>query len=615
MDPLDRYRTKLTWAKEELRKDLAGRTSFASTIAIDRRTCAIMESDLKGQPQSVLLYDHYAEGTLRGPDLWWKKSRQTAAKPYERPDPSAWIRKNNEYMDLIRSIRRRDALPELFKDPQRGIAYLVQENPLVSVILTMLIAGLAAWVAEHSSDPDFLTYSARVGLIRMLEERQDLVAALRLAQLLPKDHEEFAIPIDRPALVEFIETAVQLIPLFGSAVAVTEAFTGRDMFGYELDPVERAVLTAGCLLPAVARLFKEGKVLYTAARMTKLYGSDAAEWSLAIARGERLARDPAAARLIVQANTTLRAGRKLSADLAKAITEAMKRLGLKGTTQAVSFTPLEKAFVNSLKGLIRNKPFLAELDELALQRVIAKTGINQMKGQLLEELLESRVVGWLRESAGAVALGIPRPLNGLEFFPGHLIRDARGRQITDGILAHWVGNELEIVAVFEAKAGPRAARELAFASGGISKLTKEERDELRAYAIDIFRDRRAEARLTGAPFPTTRVKIDEMIRDIELEVNLTEQGGQVRRDVERMAENEDGTPAKLLIGTELTSVRISPTKTKFFGVLPKNVPPGDLERELQQLGYQFDVLGMNVTDKELIELTESVLQLFVTWTP
>ncbi len=70
---------------------------------------------------------------------------------------------------------------------------------------------------------------------------------------------------------------------------------------------------------------------------------------------------------------------------------------------------------------------------------------------------------------GGFALGIEVPAGKkLEFIPGHLIRDAAGRQITDGILAYRDGESLVIALVFEAKAGKSAARELSFARGGIS---------------------------------------------------------------------------------------------------------------------------------------------------
>ena len=43
------------------------------------------------------------------------------------------------------------------------------------------------------------------------------------------------------------------------------------LFGYELDPFERSILVAGALLPIASRPVREGRVLYTAARLERLY--------------------------------------------------------------------------------------------------------------------------------------------------------------------------------------------------------------------------------------------------------------------------------------------------------------------------------------------------------
>ena len=103
-----------------------------------------------------------------------------------------------------------------------------------------------------------MNVSAAVGLARMLEERQDLVAALRFAQRLPMDTETSVVPIERPLAVDVVEVTIGCIPVVGTAVALLEATTGRDHFGYQLDEFERTVLAAGALLPIAARFVKAG---------------------------------------------------------------------------------------------------------------------------------------------------------------------------------------------------------------------------------------------------------------------------------------------------------------------------------------------------------------------
>ena len=203
----------------------------------------------------------------------------------------------------------------------------------------------------------------------------------------------------------------------------------------------------------------------------------------------------------------------------------------------------------------------------------------------------------LREPMGAVALGVESGIKKLEFIPGHLIRDVSGRQITDGIIAFRNNGVLEIVSVFEAKAGRRAARELSFASGSISSLSSSERAELRAYAKDVLREQRAAAEETGRPFNKT---LHEIVR----EVAVFERGGQVRRDIERLSENADGTLAQLRIGTDLIPVRLSPTRTKFFGVLPRDVNRSLIERELLDGGFIFEIIGADINQRKLSSIAE-----------
>ena len=166
------------------------------------------------------------------------------------------------------------------------------------------------------------------------------------------------------------------------------------------------------------------------------------------------------------------------------------------------------------------------------------------------------------------------------------------------------------MAIFEAKAGSAAARELRLASSSISSLSAADRAELRAYARDILGSRINRARLRGEKFPKTADEVDSALDKIEREIALSEQGGQVRRDIERLDINEDGSVAVIQVGEDFLPVRISPKQTKVFGVLPKDVKPGNMEQQLQGLGYNFEVLGMNVTQKELVDLS-SALRLYV----
>ena len=167
--------------------------------------------------------------------------------------------------------------------------------------------------------------------------------------------------------------------------------------------------------------------MYTAARLERLYGPEAARWSVSVTVGERLAADPKAVIAIGEAAAIAKAQGRIEAKLAGEVVDGLQRMALKRVTSPSPTLP--QYLSDALKHLIQSKSYLAELDEIALQRVIDKgPNVNLMKGELLEELLESRIASWLRDPAGTAALGLARPPRGLEFIPGHLIRDAAGRQ-------------------------------------------------------------------------------------------------------------------------------------------------------------------------------------------
>jgi hypothetical protein len=254
---------------------------------------------------------------------------------------------------------------------------------------------------------------------------------------------------------------------------------------------------------------------------------------------------------------------------------------------------VDPAVLHLLQDLHARNPALRSLDAPALMRVLEKgTNPSHLKGQLLEELLESRIVPWLQAREGAFALGLTVPAGKkLEFVPGHIIRDLRGLQITDGILAYRDNGRLVILAVFEAKAGPHAARELSLARGSRSSLTQAEREELRAYARDVWRDRRDAARAEGRAF-------GETVDGIEQEMILSERGGQVRRDIERLAASDTGA-SMIRVGAERLPVVFSPTRTKFFGVLPRGARTATIEAQLRAENVTFEMLAADLTSSQL----------------
>jgi putative toxin of predicted polymorphic toxin system len=600
---IKQYEAALAEEGTRLASLLRSGTAGASMIAVSRRACQIMAEQLKA-PNSVLAYDKRPANKLglRGADLW-RLACATQADAELNPQylpPAEYARKFAEYVDLGKQLVADQRVRQhAVVDKQNGVSYLIHgERPIVGQTMALVASELLAWFKRQPNSRAVMTMSAQAGLATLLSERPDLVVQVRMAQEAPLDSEVRAVPIDRPAVVEIMELAIGLIPYVGNAVAAYEAYAGRDLFGYKLTDVERGILAATVLLPIAGRLVKGGRILYTEARLVSLYGKEAAGWSKVVSASGRAetASGGKALREVEQAGTELRAQKQLVGQAAKDAASAIPAI-VKGSSAASS--AIDPAVTSLLGQLQKTNAAMKSLDAPALLRVLEKgPNVDHLKGQLLEELIESQLVPWLRTRVGEMALGLKVPVGKqLEFIPGHMVRDLKGRQISDGILAFRSNGELHIVAIFEAKAGKNAARELSLAKGSMSSLTQAEKAELRANAKDVWRDRKAEAKLAGQPF-------SEKVEDIMAEYALSEQGGQVRRDIERLAPS--GGKATLRVGSERLLVNMSPTQTKFFGVVPRNVALGTIEAQLKAEKVTYEMLAVDIKDTELKALAEKM---------
>ncbi|PZV19512.1 MAG: hypothetical protein DCF20_00405 [Pseudanabaena sp.] len=612
------YQDAVRDAEAELRMRLASGRMSASVVAISRRTWEIMAAQLKSSPDSVLAYDRFPSTTtsFSGPQRWRLDILKQATNelfPHlaSQAASDTYVQKQTEYIELgLQIIRSPDMRYRSVVDRKNGQSYLYRENPLVLRIMQVIATELVDWFNKYPVDREFyrrgwyLTWSARAGFALFLEERPDIVVLLRLAQTLPLDTEISDVPIDRPTVIEAIELAIGLIPIVGNVVAAYEAYAGVDLFGYRLTDLERGILGASVLLPLAGRVVKTGRVIYSEARLVSMYGRDAAKWSQTMIRaGGQATASRAALRSIEEAELLVRSQRSIERTLAQRVASDLPTV-VKGSAPISS--TVDRAVTDLFRQLSSQHKILSSLDEFAMQRILEKgPNVNHLKGQLLEELLESSVVPWLRDRAGAFALGVQTGGKQLEFIPGHLIRDASGRQITDGILAFRNNGVLEIAAVFEAKAGRQAARELSLAKGSISSLTEAERAELRAYARDVLREQQAAAREVGKP-------LNKTLDEVEREIALSEKGGQIQRDIERLSENADGTLARIRIGATTLPVRFSPTRAKFFGVLPRDVNRSIIENELREAKFNFEIIGVDISQRNLKDIADGMLPLATT---
>jgi hypothetical protein len=260
--------------------------------------------------------------------------------------------------------------------------------------------------------------------------------------------------------------------------------------------------------------------------------------------------------------------------------------------------------------LARARTILAGLDlsDDAIARVLAKgADVNQVKGQLFEELMHVDVARQMATGASDV-LGVADTA-GLEVIEGHRITDLAGLQLTDGVIARRLSNgTLELVTVLEAKAGKSAAQGLMTASKGIGDPEEFARfviEENRAAVVNVLRraNLTAEAEAVargGETLSDAAIEAVSADKGLRKTVTQAELGGQVRRDIERLSPNTtnlddlaphlDEVPTQILVDGVPTTVRISPTNTRFVGVVPNDVATDAITASLRGEGFNFTAM-------------------------
>ena len=252
--------------------------------------------------------------------------------------------------------------------------------------MRVLSTALMDWFHAQPNTRDLIERPARLGLATMLTERPDLSTLLRITETLPLDVERSAVSVNRPAMIEAVELAIELIPVVGNVVAAYEAWRGEDLFGYHLSDLERGILGASVLLPLAGRLAKAGRAVYTETRLVSLYGRDAATWSRALRASARGAADHEALVVLGNADLALRVEKRVAGSLAREAADVIPRVARESGVAAQS---VDQAVTDLLRELQSAQPVLRELDALSLERVLAKgPNVDHLKGQLLEELIE-----------------------------------------------------------------------------------------------------------------------------------------------------------------------------------------------------------------------------------
>jgi len=589
-DRLAKYRNFVRRREADLSEMLAKGVASAGQIAIFRLLVLGLQEMLKRSPAEVAGYDLLAKGGMP-PELLWERAVYEIVERRLYPelrDPNGFRRLHLAYLDLALELQdnvRKSA--EYMSQMSREIL-IVRHNPVTKQVIDDIGHELLRYRDRHQHDDNFLTTPPKVALAKLLlVERKDLNLALRAALDLGGDVTSIKLPErDRPWYVDAVEFAVAVIPVVGSAVSAWEAYSGKNLFGYKLSDVERGILAGSVLLPMAGRLVREGRALYTANRMAAMYGGDAFKWSYSLAMGERLSADAVGLARWKSAQQVVREGAQVTKQVAETITTTLKSIGIDAAEKALPFA-IESKLVKAFAAVVKKFPILKGLDELAIERVAAKKLPEHAKGQLMEELMESRITAWLQDPLGRRALGLEQIKDPLEFIPGHLIRDGDGLLLTDGMIVSRSDDTLVVVAVFEAKAGKASSRGLARKYKGRKAMSDADLAELEAEAREALRELKERARLSGG-------KVTKTLEQLKKEIKLTEVGGQIRADVERLSE------MPVFINSVEVKLKVGPRSTRWFGVLPKDVKGDFLRQAIKDAGIpNVEILGLDITQKQL----------------
>lgn len=594
---------EITAVESAMRIGLQGNGS-AALVGTARLGSQLMREHVTRRPDQVAVFPG-------GPDGWrryWLGQAERDLIPWEADEATrkAYAAKREEYAQFCDRLEK-DPIwrTHVVVDRFEGKSYLIEDNRAVRTIMAGVARSYFTWFLEHPPDRLFLQLSARASFRDFLDERPDVLSALRFAQRLPADYNPPQdVEIKRPELVEMVELAIAILPIVGNAVTGYEVVSAHDLFGYRLTDLERAIMAATILLPVAGRLVKAGRLVYSEVRLTRMFGEEVQGWRLAIAADARASANPAVLHAVNQAAEELRLGKRIAAALAKELAESLPRL-VRGVIRAV--VEHEARVVALLAKLSKQFPALAKLDAPSLLRVLRKgPNVSNMKGQLLEELLETRVLSWLRDPAGLAALGVKAPRGKrLDFVPGHLLLGRDGKGITDGMLVYWEKDVMVPVAVFEAKAGKQSAVGRLHLGSGDDELSADAVLEFVAAVKDELRDRALLAEAEGRPFTAT-------FEEVASEFGKNEKLGQIQRDIERLSANDIPGRAgltRILVGGRLVPVRFDQAKVKFFGVVLRGSRTAPTEAAMKALKLDFEVIGVELTDAEFNRAVQEMLPL------
>lgn len=276
MATLAEYQAAVEDQYDRLLGALEGGIASAFVIAVSRIAHERMDAELKKSPTGVIAKWEFKAAQQRtpsaGPTLWqmdWQQLADKELHPFT-PTEADILNKNNEYMTAF-SQRIKDLNIKTHSTGHCDINYFIEDNPLVNEVKAEFRRALQEWMARQRFNPKYYQQSAIVGMATVLEERQDIVIALRAAQDLGAGNVT-ATPIDIPLWTEALAFGVSCVPIFGEAIALGEAWEGRDLFCRKLSMLERVLTVVFFLIPPLMKIARAGKRVYTAGRIAAMHG-------------------------------------------------------------------------------------------------------------------------------------------------------------------------------------------------------------------------------------------------------------------------------------------------------------------------------------------------------
>ena len=283
----------------------------------------------------------------------------------------------------------------------------------------------------------------------------------------------------------------------------------------------------------------------------------------------------------------------------------------------------------------------------AVIRIISKSNPDHVKGQLLEELAGAGVEKMIAagDKAGIRRFAGERADAALEYIGGHRIKDARGKQFTDGMLIVRDGEKVEIVAIFESKAGKAASEGLGaeYSSLKIDGSYKSLQELGHGQAIEELTDgargliearREAISDLrAGSRMKYGKRTIEQIDRDPSAQGDIARvmdkmvktEAGQVVQDIER------AVSVGLSIDDDVVEVaKAGRSSTKVVGVLPTDVNPAAIEAKISGVpntkkpgtkkdgtgqGVNFGTMNVGMSSKDLSGLASAIAERAAAPTP